>query len=111
MSHKDDDEMTNKSKPSCAPARVKQILWSPWGQLAPRGGGGLPQGGDDDDEHLSRRVCKTVVYFKNERMKIRVIIKLTKNNKSRGCGGRECALGGTSAMPPLSTYRKGSCAH
>jgi hypothetical protein len=99
MSHKkeDLDEMTNQGQPGCAPARAKQILWSPWGKLPPRGGGGLPQGGDDDDEHLSRQVRKAVVYFKNEQIKLRVIIKFT---KKQGVWGQHA-----------STYKNGSCAH
>lgn len=72
------DEMTNNSNPSCAPARAKQILWSPWGKLPPRGGGGLPQGGDDEDEH--------------ERIKLRVIIKFAKNNKRRRVWGQRMCL-------------------
>ena len=62
MSYKkeDLDEVTNENAPGCAPARAKQLLWSPWGKLPPRGGGGLPQGGDDDED---------------ESMKIRVIIR------------------------------------
>lgn len=81
MSHKkeDLDEMTNQGEPGCAPARAKQILWSPWGKLPPRGGGGLPQGGDDEDE----------------RIKLRVIIRWAKKNKSRGCR----------MMPQLHTIR------
>ena len=65
--------MSNTSNPSCAPAKAKQILWSPWGQLAPRGGGGLPQGGDDEDERLSLR--KDVIYFickNNKKLKLRI---------------------------------------
>jgi len=81
MSHnkEDLDEMTNQGQPGCAPARAKQILWSPWGKLPPRGGGGLPQGGDDDEDERVK-------------MKLRVIIKMSKSAKKY-------------------IYTKGSCAH
>jgi hypothetical protein len=88
MSYKkrDLDEMTNEGQPGYAPARAKQILWSPWGQLPPRGGGGLPEGGDDEDERVN--------------MKIKVIIKfINKNKLPRGVGSGSLH------------YKKGSCAH